>query len=80
MKTKKFLIRMDNETHSAIQMLAKLKYESINSILNIAIKEYCNRNYEKMISNREPGTADCQQAVHHVFKKDSDQKHNKRKN
>jgi hypothetical protein len=79
MNENKFALRIKKETYSRIRILAKQKYTSINHIINLAIEEYCSRDYEKMISSDITSATGCQQAIHQTFTKDSDQNHEKRK-
>jgi len=80
MNENKFVLRIKSETYSKIKVLAKQKYTSINYIINNAIEEYCDRNVEKMISNGERSTVQCQRAIHQTFENDSNKKIEKRKN
>ena len=76
----KFLLRLNIETHTAIEKLAKRKFASMNSIINIALKEYCERNHENMISIDNTGQCDNNMAIHLTFEKDINRKIGKRMN
>jgi len=80
MKTIPFLIRMNSETHTAIQVIANNRFASMNYIINAALIDYCKNHGEIMISNGKTNISDCKVAVHHKIKKDDDKINRKRKN
>ena len=46
-KTKSFLLRTDEETFNVLQMFAKVKKESVNNIVELAVKEFMTRKDNK---------------------------------